>query len=1198
MYFGAAVDILPNRLPETQREISLNHGWRFHLGECGMAFAPLFDDADWTPVELPHDFSIARPFSAQLEAESGFLPGGVGWYRRGMTLPPGWAQKRLTISFDGAYQDTRVYWNGHRLGANRYGYNCFSFDLIPYGICDGRTENVLAVRVENAIPSSRWYSGSGLFRDVSLLVQNPVHIPQNGIRVTTPEDGVGRACVSAMVENDTGHSCGITLCHRIYRDTGESVAVHTGELILPEGRMVFKISMTVPEPRLWSPEEPNLYYLETTLLEGGQVWDREVTEFGFRWFSFDRTGFHLNGRNVKLRGVCLHSNHGALGGAAHEDAMARQLEILKDMGVNAIRTSHNPPAQPFVGLCARMGFLVLEDIFDGWNVSKNGNINDFGRCFRTPVSPEDCPRGMRPGLIWGENVLRAAVRRDRNAPCVIAWALGNELQEGGYADELFPEIARRLVRACWDEDGTRPAVICDNTKGTHPVLTQVADMIAESGGVVGCNYASGEQLDALSRRYPALLCSETASAIHSRGVYRSRTGAADVDGKLHLTAYDTSTVGWGMTAWESFFTTVTRDFVSGEFVWTGFDYIGEPTPWNGISPGSITGCGPIPNSSYFGIVDTAGFPKDTYYFYRSQWNRNRLTLHLVTAWDGENLALDGGKTPVWIYSNAPQILLLRNGVPMGTALRRMHTTTAGHCYHTYETKALNSACTLDKDSPNLAAVFWVSYQPGELSAVALDEAGHPLTPDGGTASVKTPDLASQIHIHLNKDILDKEGALAYLEVTITDSRGAVCTTYAEQLHLSLTGPGRILGVDNGDQATTGKFQQPEALLSAAQAQICAWAGKALAIIAPTGEAGIIEMQVTGPGLQPARAAVTAAFRGEEPLHCRLIRDCILRPGEQPALPETASLTLRSGKALPIPVRWAAIEARETPGDFAVPGVVDTPHWGFLPVTGRVHFIPSLAALENVSVAGAPGLCPTLPDTVRGILPDGTLWGAFPVRWEMPPLLEAGNLRACGEACVFGPETMAVVAFLRIAAAQGAVRRDVAPAASRVTADGAGKRLTYRWDTAQIVRMISMEAEHPTAVSLAYSLNGHDFLPLRPEIRRESGRWVFSLSEPVNPVALEIVWTEAEPCQVEIFTVTDSLRAGATAELEAVYLDGKPLPGFRPDCLEYHLSCLPQAVRAIGCDNAAVTVLPSADRRIYIRTRSEDGLSRALYTLFV
>lgn len=1198
MYFGAAVDILPNRLPETQREVSLNHGWRFHLGECGMAFAPLFDDAGWATVELPHDFSIARPFSAQLEAESGFLPGGVGWYRRAMTLPPDWAQKRLTIAFDGACQDTQVYWNGHRLGANHYGYQCFSFDLTPCGICDGRTENVLAVRVENAIPSSRWYSGSGLLRKVSLLVQNPIHIPQNGIRVTTPEDGAGRVCVSAVVENDTGQLCNLTLCHRIYRAAGETVAVHTGELGLPEGRRTFACSMTVPEPRLWSPEEPNLYYLETTLRKGGQVLDREVTEFGFRWCSFDKTGFHLNGRNVKLQGVCLHSDQGALGGAAYEDAMARQLEILKDMGVNAIRTSHNPPARPLIRLCARMGFLVLEDLFDGWNVHKNGNINDFGRYFLTPVSPEDCPRGMRPGLTWGENVLRAAIRRDRNDPCVIAWALGNELQEGGYADQRFPEIAMRLVRACREEDGTRPPVLCDNTKGAHPVLTQVADVIAESGGVVGCNYASGEQLDALSRRYPALLCSETASAIHSRGVYRALTGAADVDGKLHLTAYDTSTVDWGMTAWESFFTTVTRDFVAGEFVWTGFDYIGEPTPWNGISPGSITGCGPIPNSSYFGIVDTAGFPKDTYYFYRSQWNRSCLTLHLVTAWDGGNLALDGGKTPVWIYSNAPQILLLRNGVPIGTALRRMHTTPAGHCYHTYETKTLNPACTPDGDAPNLAAVFWVSYQPGELSAVALDEAGRLLTPDGGTASVKTPDRPGEIHIHLNKDRLDKKDALAYLEITVTDSRGAVCTTCTERLHVSLTGPGKILGVDNGDQATTEKFQQPEALLSATRAQIRAWAGKALAILAPTGEAGTVEIQVTGAGLKPATAAIPAVFRGEEPLHLRLVRDCVLRPGEQPALPETASLTLPSGEALPVPVRWAAMEALETPGDFAVPGVADTPHWGCIPVTGRVHFVPSLAALENVSVAGTPGPCPALPDTVRGILPDGSLWGAFPVRWELPTLLEAGNFRVRGEARVFGPETMAVTAFLRIAAARGAVRREVSSSASHVTGDSAGKRLTYRWDTAQLVHLISMETEQPEAVSLAYSLNGRDFLPLRPEIRREDDRWMFALPEPVNPVALEIAWTKAEPCRVEIFTVTGSLRAGDTAALEAVYLDGKPLPGFRPDCPEYRLSRLPQEVRAVGRGNAAVTVLPLRGRCIYIRTCSEDGLSRALYTLFV
>lgn len=1185
-------------LDPVARRHCFNGGWRFSLGDQEKAMEPLFDDAHWTPVDLPHDFSIIQPYGAQWEAESGFLPGGVGWYRKTVRFPKAWADKRMILSFDGAYEDTWVYCNGRLLGENHNGYCCFAFDLTEDVTCDGVTENVIAVKVENPIPSSRWYSGSGLYRDVTLLVLAPLHVARHGVTVTTPDiaRGKGTVCTVTRLENQ-GKSRLVTLRQRVVK-AGQTLA-EGEQLCRISGGDTASVSCTlaVPRPGLWSPETPNLYTLRTEVVEGEQVLDRLETRFGFRWFSFDERGFHLNGSPVKLQGMCLHADQGALGAAARTEAMARQLAIVKDMGANTARTSHHAPDEDFMMLCDTLGLMVVEDSFDCWNVARNGNVNDFSRYFMETIRENNAILDGRPGMTWAEFTLRSMARRDRNCPSLILWSLANEIQEGGETSDQFPAIAENLLHWLRQEDPTRPATTSDNTKGDNPTLAKVAELVYESGGIVGYNYASGPQLDRQRQRFAVLLSSETSSSVNSRGVYRSQASAADVDGKLHLTAYDTSTVGWGMTAHDSLFTTMTRDFVAGEFVWTGFDYLGEPTPWNGVSPGSVTGLGPIPNSSYFGVVETTGFPKDTYYFYRSQWNRRDHTVHLVTAWDEENRMDLDGFTPVWLYASAPKVVLYLDGRPIGEACRVLHRTAAGHLYHTYNVSAWEgSDCIAQpgQGAEGLYARFLVRFAPGTISAQGFDEAGQPLRAQG-VQRVTTPGPLARIR-------LDAEGErLLYVSASIVDEAGNPDTKASHRLHFCLDGPGRFLGLDNGDPATTEKYQQASVLLSPTRAQIAACGGKALAILEPTGQAGTIVLLVRAEGLHGARLAFSVPSPSRRLLGYSYQKDTTIRPGGRPSLSEEAVGLFTDGKT-PARVAWQLTEKDWiTPGDYAVPGLLLLEDRR-IPVTGRVHVTEPVAALRNVAVVTSPGVCPVLPTLIRGLLARGQVSGAFPVRWDMPgadAFPEPDRVVTVrGTAAVFGDETMEVTAFVRVCRETVKRRQDVAPTAARVLREPWGPDgtcLTYQWDTAQRVDRVELLAGDPSLVWLSYSLNNLDFRPLEARYREENGAWAFVFPKPLNPIALRVQWRgPREPQRIRVFSEVATLEPDRRGALRTILADGEALPDFRPDRYVYTLPHLPE--RLAACAFGAATILPKVDGAISIVTLSEDGKNTATYTL--
>ena len=1251
----------------TERENNFNEGWKFHLGDIASASIPGFNDSGWDSVTLPHDFSISQPFTTYGEAESGFLPGGTGWYRKTFTMPASAAGKTVLLQFDGVYSDAYVYVNGTPVGENHYGYTPFAFDISAYLKCDGVTDNVIAVRAVNNIPSSRWYSGSGIYRDVTLVVTNPVHVDYQGTYVTTPNisSGNGTVKVETDVVNDGTSSVQVTVKNTV---VGTNATASTTVEVKPGQTVTATASPVVASPKLWSVETPNLYTVRTELSVNEEVVDTVETTFGFRYFSFGTSGFHLNGKNVKLNGVCLHHDQGALGSAAYYDAMYRQLSIMKDMGVNAIRTSHNPADEDFIDICNKLGLLVIEELFDGWVEPKNGNSYDFSRYFNT--SAENGPYGTDDTMTWAEVAAKAVVKRDRSDPSVILWSLGNEVQEGTYWENVgsYATIAKNLINWIKEVDGTRPTTSGDNNRGGDSRLVAVLDTIRNNGGVVGFNYAnSAPQLYSLAQNYGGgvIIASETSSATNSRGIYRSQANNVDADGRLHLTSYDTSAVSWGITAHESIYNTYQYDCVAGEFVWTGFDYIGEPTPWNGTGTGSVSYSGAIPNSSYFGIVETTGFPKDTYYLYRSQWNKDSTTLHLVTAWDDGNMMYSdyyNSKTPVWIYSNAPKVELYRNNELIGTATRVEHTSTAGHTYFTYETTSnQNSICTTStgSDAEGLYAVFNVAYEAGTISAKAYDENDHLISDTVGSASVSTPGAVSQLRVSVDKTAIDADGSsLAYITVDVTDDNGNLDTTAANNIQFSLSGKGVILGVDNGDQATTAKYQQSSVLTSETSANIDAYAGKALVIVRSTKDAGSFTVDVTSDGLSGS-VTVTTEQVGEETqtglTSYSLVRDYSVMAGIQPQLLTSATGTLANNQTVNGTIEWETVgsDIYNKSGDYTVSGTLDFGTYGTFDVTCRVHVIADVVAMRNISTAAMEDTVPTLPTTVRGVLADGTLAGEFQVTWAS---VSATQFQTVGEivtvkgtATVLGEYTLPVTATVRVAEAVNTESTNVArsayvsqdiPAGSQSDTLGsvnngykefvdntaqrwtnwnnrynsATATLTFTWATAQMLSGVNLYyyydscCAYPEKLEFKYSLNGIDYQTIEATAELEDSAklgdlYSYTFEKPINPVALQMVFTQqggtsGAHCvgliEAEIMTYAASFTYNSSAALSELAVDGTALSGFAPETYEY--TAYGQTVTAASASNAGITVLPAYKGVVRVLTVSEDGSAARTYSV--
>lgn len=1009
---------------------NFNENWKFNLGDAKGAEASEFDDSSWEHVDLPHDYSIDQKYTKQGEAESGYKLGGIGWYRKSFMVGPEMAGKNIRVDFDGVYMDSTVWINGHKLGGHPNGYTQFSFDLTKY-IKPGE-ENTLVVKVNHETPSSRWYSGSGIGRDVNLVVTDPLHVAKDGVVVTTPELGENnktnvKTNFKTTVNNNGKDSATFTVVNTVFPRGGkpeQKIAEVSSEKTVEAGKSatVEATANTTSAPQLWSTTSPNLYTVRTQIKQGDKVVDTYDVDFGYRFFDFDaNNGFTLNGQKMKIKGVCMHHDQGALGSVSSRDALERQVKLLKDMGCNAIRTSHNAPAKELVEICNEQGMMLDVEFFDGLAWPKNGNGKDYARFFKQKMGESELV-GCDKDKIWAQFDLEQGIARDINSPAVIMWSLGNEMSEGaaGYDQSQARKILQNLINWAQAADPTRVVTTGDNKmKGNASDGTLSSDLIGDAkgkGGVVGLNYAKSAQYQSVHKAKPnwCMIGSETASATNSRGVYTTKQSNT-LDGNKLLTSYDKSKVGWGAFASEAWYDVITNDFMSGEFVWTGFDYLGEPTPAQGTNAGA-QGSWPSPKSSYFGIIDTAGLPKDSYYLYQSLWNEQKNTLHILPTWDEDTVVKDAkNNVEVVVYSDAPQVELFftpagsDKAESLGKKKLTEVATDGGYKYRVY--KGENG-----QKSPNHSDLYltWnVPYAEGTISAKAYDDSGKEIdTKDfDGRKSVTTTGPAKKLRATVDRDGMTGNGSdLAYVTVDVTDEKGNIVPDAKTKVKFEVSGAGELAGIDNGVQADHQSYRDDN---RAAQA------GQLVGIVRAEEKAGEATVTVSAEGLQAATVKIPVAAEPVQPGESTPIdslfyaKNYYVKTGTALTLPQQIEVRYADGTSSKQPVTWDAVSADQLskPGSFRVKGEV-----AGQPVSVNVTVLTEVAALMNYSTTTQVGVAPTLPQGRPAVLADGTVLNAsFPVTWKTPAegaYSKVGNVAVEGTANVFGKD-VAVTATVRV-----------------------------------------------------------------------------------------------------------------------------------------------------------------------------------------
>lgn len=824
--FALAILLLGAQSLSARDRQSFDKDWLFVLADSASMQNSEYADGHWRRLNLPHDWAIEGDFSPSNPsgASGGALPGGIGWYRKHFSLSPDEKYDRFTITFDGVYMNSTVYINGHKLGTRPYGYSTFEYDLTPYIYKKG--DNVIAVKVDNSDqPNSRWYSGCGIYRHVWLTkTLKKAYIPQWGQYVATTPKGDVKVKVDFHAE---GSRMKLSIRNTIYDAAGKVVARSQGTQ---------SQQLKVRKPHLWSIGKGYLYTVKSELVVNGKVVDTATTQTAFRDVRFDaRKGFFLNGENMKINGVCEHHDFGCLGAALNEDALHRKLTILRDMGVNAIRSSHNPPAPELLNMCDSMGIMVMDESFDMWRRKKSNG--DYARFFDE----------------WHQRDLSDLVKRDRNHPCIIMWSIGNEVLEqwsDAAADTLSLEQANLILNAGHDAstlahsdelsvNSLLTRHLADIVKkydpwGARPVTAgcnepDPKNHLFKSGAidVIGFNYHHQWVKD-VPRNFPdkPFIFSESVSALQTRGYYRMPSDSiytAPVEWWLPYTdpsfkcsAYDNMHASWSSTHEETWDVVKHNDFVGGQFIWTGFDYIGEPTPY--AYPA---------RSSYFGIIDLAGLPKDSYYMYQSEWTKKPV-LHLFPHWNW----LPGQQIDMWCYYNqADEVELFINGKSQGIRKKKVHGEGNGAAANAVSANAANAGAF---DRSTEYHVMWrVTFEPGEVKVVArkqgreissqtIKTAGPPhhlvlkKTYQNTLASaVQTPsgvpaDLQSAVKKGLTSlpgDLQSPYSPTTFVEVNVVDKDGNLCPNAENEIYFSSTA--EILGTDNGNQTSLERFTDPK-----------------------------------------------------------------------------------------------------------------------------------------------------------------------------------------------------------------------------------------------------------------------------------------------------------------------------------------------------------------------------------------------------
>lgn len=780
-------------------EYLLEKGWKFTKGEVSNAEMPAFNDAKWETVDIPHDWAIFGPFDKNNDLQNvavtqnfetqaslktgrtGGLPYvGIGWYRTTFHSTPG---KQTTLIFDGAMSEARVFVNGKEACFWPCGYNSFYCDVTSLVNEDGKN-STLAVRLENRPQSSRWYPGAGLYRNVHVVTTEKIHVPVWGTQITTPcvKDEYASVCLRTTILN--AEKTELTVVTDIMDADGQVVSTKTNKGVINHGQP-FTQNFIVERPKLWSPETPVLYKAVSKIYSGDTLLDTYSTRFGIRTIEYiaDK-GFYLNGKRRKFQGVCNHHDLGPLGAAINVAALRHQLTLLKEMGCDAIRTSHNMPAPELVELCDEMGFMMMLEPFDEWDIAKCDN--GYHRFFNE----------------WAEKDMVNMLRQYRNNPCVVMWSIGNEVPTQ-WSPEGY-KVAKFLQDICHREDPTRPV-----TCGMDQVKSVLANGFAAMLDIPGLNYRA-HLYDEAYERLPQniILGSETSSTVSSRGVYKfpvERKAGAMYDDH-QSSSYDLEYCNWSNIPDIDFARAEDHEWTIGQFVWTGFDYLGEPSPYD-------TNAWPN-HSSMFGIIDLASIPKDRYYLYRSVWNKEAETLHILPHWNWEGR--EGEKTPVFVYTNYPSAELFINGKSYGR-----------------QTKHKNGTVE------NRYRLMWhdAVYQPGEVRVVAYDEQGNPVA----EKTVRTAGKPHHIELVTDRSSLQADGKdLAYVTLRIVDKDGNLCPNDGRLVSFKVKGAGKYRASANGDPTCLDLFHKPE---------MHAFGGM-LTVIVQSGEKnGEIELQATAKGIK-------------------------------------------------------------------------------------------------------------------------------------------------------------------------------------------------------------------------------------------------------------------------------------------------------------------------------------------------------------
>lgn len=786
-------------------EQSLEKGWKFTKGEVSGAEQADFNDSGWESVTVPHDWAIYGPFDVNNDLQNvavkqnfetqaslktgrtGGLPYvGIGWYRTTFESEP---NKNTTLVFDGAMSEARVYVNGKEACFWPCGYNSFHCDVTDLVNADGK-DNVLAVRLENRPQSSRWYPGAGIYRHVRVVSTEKIHVPVWGTQITTPhvKDDYASVCLRTTILNSDKTL--LTVTTDIIDSEGNVVASKTNKGIINHDQP-FTQNFTVNSPKLWSPESPVLYNAVTKIYSSDTLLDTYTTRFGIRTIEYvaDK-GFYLNGKHRKFQGVCNHHDLGPLGAAINVSALRHQLKLLKDMGCDAIRTAHNMPAPELVSLCDEMGFMMMLEPFDEWDIAKCDN--GYHRFFNE----------------WAEKDMINMLHQYRNNPSVVMWSIGNEVPTQWSADGY--KVAKFLQDICHREDPTRPV-----TCGMDQVQSVLGNGFAAMLDIPGFNYRA-HMYDEAYERLPQniILGSETSSTVSSRGVYKlpaeRKAGAMYEDHQS--SSYDLEYCTWSNIPDIDFARADDHEWTIGQFVWTGFDYLGEPSPYD-------TNAWPN-HSSMFGIIDLASIPKDRYYLYRSVWNKDAETLHILPHWNWEGH--EGQKVPVFVYTNYPSAELFINGKSYGRQTKHK-----------------------DGTVENRYRLMWYNtvYEPGEIKVVAYDESNKAVA----EKTVRTAGKPHHIELSTDYSILKADGKdLAYVKLKIVDKDGNLCPTDGRLVNFKVKGAGKYRASANGDPTCLDLFHLP---------RMHAFSGMLTVIVQSGEKSGEIELQASAKGVKTGKITI-------------------------------------------------------------------------------------------------------------------------------------------------------------------------------------------------------------------------------------------------------------------------------------------------------------------------------------------------------